>query len=102
MKNKILFFFLGILIGISVFYIYEHFLHTNTYKYVELQEDYQVENLGTVKKGLMLRVDEAMSEGFTRYILYLNLKGGNIKPILSDKPEEIIPYWLNPIEKPSK
>ncbi len=45
----------------------------NKYDYVVLQKDYKIGNIGYLKSGSILRVDESYPEGFTRYILYLNM-----------------------------
>jgi len=66
----------------------------NENQYVVLKSDYKIEGAGFLQKGTILRTDEGMSEGFTRFILYLNLKGGNYEKYPGGK-DEIIPYWLN-------
>jgi hypothetical protein len=66
--------------------------HNNPY--VILKSDYKIEGAGYIKKGTILRVDEGMSEGFTRFILYLNLKSGDYESY-PGKENSIIPYWLN-------
>ena len=65
------------------------------FKYVQLKEDYQIEDVGQLKSGTILRIDQSMSENFTRYILYLNL-GSNAKtePYQTERENEVIPYWL--------
>ena len=64
--------------------------------YVVLKTDYKIGGAGLINKGTILRVDEGMSEGFTRFILYLNLKGGEYEKH-SDNYTGIIPYWLHEI-----
>lgn len=97
MKNKLLFIFIGTLIGIIGYYICDYYFCGEKFKYVELQEDYFIEDLGVLKKGTLLKIDKPMSEGFTRYILYLNLKGGNTKLVLTNNNQEVIPYWLHDV-----
>ena len=71
---------------------------SKSFKYVQLKDDYKIEDVGTLKEGAILRIDEGMSEGFTRYMLYLNLKGGNTEIHKTEHPDEIIPYWLQPTD----
>ena len=68
--------------------------------YVEVTHDYRIENLGVLKKGIQLRYDEEMDEGFTRYILYLNVKADNFKLVADSeiKSYEIRPFWLYPLD----
>jgi len=96
MKNFITGFILGIIIVLSFFFFLKN--KEKSFKYVQLKEDYSIENIGTLKKGTILRIDEGMSEGFTRYILYLNLKYGETELYETEYPDMIIPYWLHNIE----
>ena len=48
----------------------------NNNSYVILKSDYKIEGAGFIEKGTILKIDEGMSEGFT-------------------KENTIIPYWLN-------
>lgn len=90
MKNVIL-----LIVGFVLGALLVPFIGTkdNTTLYWTLQENCEVENVGFLKKGTLLRVDEAMSEGFTRCILYLNIK--NIQVSDSKEKYEFIPYWLS-------
>ncbi|WP_353085469.1 hypothetical protein [Flavobacterium sp.] len=64
-------------------------------KYVILQSDYSHQELGILKKGTKLQFDEGMSEGFSRYILYLNISDSdNLKLEKSNYINEINPYWI--------
>jgi hypothetical protein len=64
-------------------------------KYVILKSDYFHQELGLLKKGTKLRFDEGMSEGFSRYILYLNISDAdNLKLEKSNYINEIDPYWI--------
>lgn len=57
--------------------------------------DYYIDDIGSLKTGTLLQLDEAMSEGFTRYILYLNISDGEILEKYKAKEKHmIIPYWL--------
>lgn len=63
--------------------------------YVILQSDYSHQELGFLKKGTKLKYDEAMPEGFSRYILYLNISDADkLKPEKSNNINEIDPYWI--------
>ncbi len=97
---KIIIFIIGILIGAITMYFMKRSSFKN-HKYIKLTKDYKIEELGVIKKGTILRIDQPMPEGFTRYILYLNLKENdfsNYKPAMQD---EIIPYWLHNIDTTS-
>jgi len=63
--------------------------------YVVLQSDYFHQELGLLKKGTKLRYDEGMSEGFSRYILYINISDANKLTLeKSNHINEIEPYWV--------
>ena len=64
--------------------------------YFQLLSDCEISDIGYLKKGAILRFDEGMSEGFTRYILYLNLKAPDVKPFNVEHDDSIIPFWLYP------
>jgi hypothetical protein len=66
----------------------------STKPYIILKSNYKIEGAGFLQKGTVLQVDEGMSEGFTRFILYLNMKGGEYEKY-PNKENVIIPYWLN-------
>lgn len=93
-------FLAGLTSGLILMFAFYFFVfakrENKTYEYVKLKEDYDIDNVGTLKKGTILRIDEPMSEGFTRYILYLNLKGDGTEIYKTDKHKDylIIPYWL--------
>jgi hypothetical protein len=81
----------GIVIAILMYFV---FLKPN-YEYVELKSDYVIENGGIIKQGTVLQVDKPFSEGFTRYILYLNLSDGEIiENHQEERNDVVIPYWL--------
>lgn len=91
--SKIFSLILGIVLGVSIgFYLW----NIEYPKYVELKEDVIISGIGEIKKGTVLKVDEEMNEGFTRYILYLNNKGIEVSEYKSDKENMnlVIPYWL--------
>ena len=66
--------------------------------YFELSEDVYINEVGNLKKGTILKYDDSYSEGFTRFILYLNAKGIDLKEYKDNNNNEIIPYWLEKIE----
>ncbi|HYF02438.1 MAG TPA: hypothetical protein VEC36_03620 [Patescibacteria group bacterium] len=65
-------------------------------KYVKLTKEVDIENKGFLRKGTILKIDKVMPEGFTRYILYLNLKGNEVDVYETKHQDEIIPYWMQP------
>lgn len=96
MRSKATIFLLGTVFGVAILLIKDHisFYKSNKERYFVLQRDYRIENGGLLKKGTSLKFDEGMSEGFDRFILYLNVKGGQIV-IDTISPNQIVPYWLN-------
>lgn len=87
----------GLIFGIAVMFFINHFKQKD-YTYVQLKHDYHIQGIGEVKKGTNLRFDESMSEGFTRYILYLNLKDSDVSIYKTDHKDEVIPYWLSRVD----
>ena len=68
-------------------------------KYIELKEDFSLHNGSVLKKGTMLKVEKSASEGYTRYILYVNYKSGEgIEPKIFKKENLIKTYWLYRID----
>lgn len=98
MKSRIITYMVGILSGVLICVIYGW--TTQNYSYVVLPRDYEVgENGGLLKKGVKLRVDEGFGEGFTRYILYLNIRDSEPIELDSEVTKyDIKPYWLQPID----
>tara|TARA_B110000259_G_C13707857_1_gene279156 strand:+ start:270 stop:560 length:291 start_codon:yes stop_codon:yes gene_type:complete len=90
-KNSIISAFVGLILGSIVTYIY--CLNEEAPTYFELSEDVYIGEIGNLKKGTIVRYDDSYPEGFTRFILYLNAKGIDLKEYETDK-DEIIPYWL--------
>lgn len=96
MKNKVIYFALGILSSVVIVSIYNYFQEDESIKnnpYFILNKDYKVGELGLLKKGTKIKFDKGMSEGFSRFILYINIKGGDISK--EKETDIIIPYWLN-------
>ena len=99
MKKSIVY-ILGLLTGLVISAVcWFVFYHEDSKPYVVLNTDCNIEGAGVLQKGTILKIDEGMSEGFTRYILYLNIKGNHYTSLHKTPYENaIIPYWLNPIE----
>lgn len=62
--------------------------------YFMLEEDVIIDGVGNLKTGVKIKYDEGFSEGFTRFILYLNAKDVSLKRLNVSKENHIIPYWL--------
>lgn len=62
--------------------------------YVELQTDYNIENVGELRKGTLLKFDQPFSEGFARYILYINIPSSETLNRKDETDKYIISYWL--------
>lgn len=96
--KTITFYLLGIITGIILCVLYSW--TTQKINYVTLPKDYIITgDKGVIKKGTKLKVDKGFGEGFTRYILYLNVRDS--EPIELDSVQgknEIKPYWLQPTE----
>jgi len=88
----------GLIVALLFYFVFQDY----NYEYVKTNKDYVISDMGGVlKKGVLLRVDAGMSEGFTRYILYLNLKEeAGIENYKTDKDAYhlILPYWLYPTD----
>ena len=99
MKNrKILIFLLGTICGIIIG-IVVNYLTPKENNYVKLKKDYCIENIGIIKKGSILKFDKAFSEGFSRYILYVNIHDAeDLDKHQTDKQGMVIPYWLREID----
>ena len=99
MKRFISGFITALVLAIAVYFLVGREKSMRDNPYIILNEDYKIEGVGgVIKKGTILKTDEAMSEGFTRFILYLNLKGGNYDLYREGKNKVIIPFLLNPLE----
>lgn len=84
MIKKILFVFLGVLIGgLSMF----AFNNYNRYEYFELQKDYYIDGVqgkGVLKKGTQIKFED-VDNRFSRYVLYLNIMDyEELKPVPDD------------------
>jgi len=97
LNSKLIFFFSGFIMGLFVLAIYIYNVECdNDNEYFRLKNDYCIDDIGLLKSGTLLQFDEAMSEGFTRYILYLNISDGEMLEKYEAKEKDmIIPYWLN-------
>jgi hypothetical protein len=84
----------GVISGILICLLIRSLLTTN-HDYVLLEKDYCIEEIGIIKKGSILKFDKAFSEGFSRYVLYVNIHDGEaLKEHETTKRNIIIPYWL--------
>jgi hypothetical protein len=96
MKKNILI----LIAGLSIGAVFMSFIKINNEdeqqtKYTELKEDFSLNNGSVLKKGTMLRIDKSASEGYTRYILYINYKSDDgVEPRIFKKENLIKPYWL--------
>ncbi|WP_080778189.1 hypothetical protein [Chryseobacterium phocaeense] len=91
--NKWIFLIIGIILGLLLNKFY-YYLDRNEYEYYSLDSDYLGEdNKSVLKKGTVIRYDQAFSEGFTRYVLYINIKNSEAL-IKSKKEKEIQPFWF--------
>ena len=93
--SKLLFFCLGSAFGIGLFAVLQ--MKKGDSNYYKLSDSYCIDDIGYLKKGVVLRVDKSMPEGFTRYVLYLNLS--DAEKVLKYETANygtIMPYWLNP------
>ncbi|MCH4895639.1 hypothetical protein E0494_02865 [Marinilabiliaceae bacterium JC040] len=95
-NSKLTCFFLGFTMGLFALVIYIYNVkHISDNDYYRLKNDYYIDDIGSLKTGTLLQLDEVMSEGFTRYILYLNISDGEILEKYKTKEKHmIIPYWL--------
>lgn len=97
-NSKISFFLLGFILGLVVIIVLNNNnLNSSENEYYKLENDYCIDNIGVLKSGTLLKTDKGMSEGFTRYILYLNISDGEVLEKYPTKEKNIImPYWLIP------
>tara|TARA_B110000977_G_C10898561_1_gene424305 strand:+ start:368 stop:709 length:342 start_codon:yes stop_codon:yes gene_type:complete len=72
MKSKLILLVVGCILGFCSSKLISWVKAKDTI-YIKLDADYQMDNGSIVTKGSMLEVDKGFSEGFTRYILYLNI-----------------------------
>lgn len=94
MKKNIIFFILGLIIGILSLSFIGSRKNSET-KYIELKRDFILDNGSLLKSGSLLKIEEAFSEGHTRYILYVNSKGHKYTELKTFKKENLIhPYWM--------
>lgn len=98
MKKTIIAYLIGVFSGIAICAIY-FIISPSGNTYVQLQADCQLDNGGELKKGTILKTDKVFSEGFTRYILFINLRDSEkMKPYNAIRSDVTIPYWLEFME----
>jgi len=101
-QNKLLYFILGFISSIIIYSIFINYKSSkNKAMYFILDKDYELEQNGMLKKGTIIKYDAGMSEGFDRFILYINIKGNDF---IRDTNEiyDIVPYWLVEIDSSKK
>lgn len=98
MKSKILIFILGIAVGISLVLFIKNKI--NKKEYVILNSTYSCSNGSLIKEGTKLCYDSAFSEGFSQYIMYINIEEQDKRLEKVEPPPKysIIPYWFEPVE----
>jgi hypothetical protein len=96
MKKKILLTsIISVVIGVFIGLFINSFAFNKKTEYFELEQDYVDENIGIIKKGTLLKYDQPFSEGFTRYILYLNIHDSEAPKFKKETfNDEVIPYWI--------
>jgi len=95
MLRSILILLTGVLLGILSVTFYNKYQQAGYTKYIELREDFTLDNGSVLKRGCMLKIDNSSNENFTRYLLNLNYKGGKgIEAKVFDKGNLIKPYWM--------
>lgn len=94
MINKILILFLGLVIGGIIGYLVPK---QNDSTYFELKSDYTSQNGSILKSGTKLCYDQGFSEGFTRYILYVNIGADDLHVEKIEQAEKylVFPYWFS-------
>lgn len=99
MKSKIIFTLIGVIIGVVSCCVFNYYGRSN--EYYTLCKDYNIEDVGTIKKGTIIKFDKPFSEGFNRFVIYINISDAeDLIPYKTDKNNLIIPYWLrNPEEE---
>ena len=90
--NKWIFLIIGIVFGVILNKCY-HYFDEGQYEYYILDSDYHGENKSILKKGTVISYDQGFSEGFSRYVLYINIKDSEAPKKLK-KGEEIHPFWF--------
>lgn len=74
-------------------------MHPNPYQKPEpnfiLDRDYEISDIGFLKKGTIVKLDDVMIEGGTTYVLYLNIKYDRFMSVV-DTMEKFakVPYYL--------
>ncbi len=94
-KNNVVSALIGLVLGCVISYFYlSNKSEGKEQTYFELTEDVYISEVGNLKKGTILKYDDSYPEGFTRFVLYLNAKGIDLKKQKKANDNEIIPYWL--------
>ena len=94
---KLLVFALGVAVGVflSLFWRKGSSVSDKN-SYIKLEGDFCIDGVGYLREGTLIKFDREFSEGFSRYILYLNFPSSySGSPYSTGREHEIIPYWLN-------
>ncbi len=87
----VLVFIVGIIIGLV---LSNYLMFSSSTSYVMLNKDYTLENGSLIKKGTKIKIDYGFSEGFTRYIVYINAKRIDGQVEKFNYHNYCIPYWI--------
>lgn len=65
-----------------------------------LNSAYFSSNGSVIEKGTKLYYDQAFSEGFTRYIMYVNIEEQDkvLENLETSSKYSITPYWFEPVK----
>lgn len=96
--TKVIIFSLGLICGFLLAF-FTLLIAGSKREYFKTTNDYCIENAGILKSGTTLQFDRSFAEGFTRYILYVNLPGGaSMEKDTVAYNYLCIPYWLRPFD----
>mgnify|MGYP003575240356 CR=1 FL=1 len=96
MKKTVLY-FCCVIVGVLIGFVLSKNISLDHSKYYILENDYRDDSGSTIKKGTKLKFDKGYSEGFSRYILYINIEDfeePEKQDLKSNNYNEIIPYWF--------
>ena len=86
-------FMMTFVMGVTMGIIITIYFNFDNKGYLMLDKDYTLENGSIIRKRTEIKIDKGMSEGFTRYKLYINIKHTSGEVKLYDKYNYVIPYW---------
>jgi hypothetical protein len=95
-KNILIFISLVINIGLCCFFLFEG---TENVTYYKTKVPYCIENIGVLSPGTIIKLEDGMSESYTRYSILLNVSDIEELDIYeTSKVNMNIPYWLRPLD----